>query len=113
MASTPQFDSRRDFVCTSKSNRSLSVGVSLLKRAGEGRHIFTVLQLDRASMRIPHKINLLSLQKGLDRFETGYGLLSRSRFDSECVPNEKHIFTKSDFEKSLTMHFFLLARTLN
>ena len=36
MASTPQFDSRRDFVCTSKSNRSLSVGVSLLKRAGEG-----------------------------------------------------------------------------
>ena len=37
MASTPQFDSRRDFVCTSKSNRSLSVGVSLLKRAGEGK----------------------------------------------------------------------------
>ena len=63
-------------------------------------------------MRIPHKINLLSLQKGPNRFETGYGLLSRSRFDSESVRNEKNVFAKSGFEKSLMMHFFLLARTL-
>ena len=66
-------------------------------------------------MRIPHKINLLSLQKGPDRFETGYGLLSRSRFDSESVRNEKIYFCKkttSGFEKSLMMHFFLLAHSL-
>ena len=63
-------------------------------------------------MRIPHKINLLSLQKGPDRFETGYGLLSRSRFDSECVRNENHLFAKIGFEKKLMMHFFLLTHTL-
>ena len=45
------------------------------------------VQLDRTSMRsvIPNKINVLSLQKGPDRFETGYGLLSRSCFDPEGV----------------------------
>ena len=63
-------------------------------------------------MRIPHKINLLSLQKDPDRFETGYGLLSRSCFDRESVRNEKNVFAKSGFEKSLMMHFFLLAHYL-
>ena len=63
-------------------------------------------------MRIPHKINYLSLQKGPDKFETGYGLLSRSCFDSNCVRNENHLFAKSGFEKMLMMHFFLLTHTL-
>ncbi len=63
-------------------------------------------------MRIPHKINYLSLQKDPDRFETGYGLLSRSRFDSDCACNENHLFAKSGFEKKLMMHFFLLTHTL-
>ena len=44
-----------------------------------------LLQLDRASMRISRKINYPRDHEGPEQSETGYGLLSRRRFDLDCV----------------------------
>ena len=63
-------------------------------------------------MRISHKINYPHDHEGPEQSETGYGLLSRSCFDPESVRNEKKVFAKSGLEKSLMMHFFLLAHSL-
>ena len=72
-----------------------------------------MIQLDRASVRIPQKINFLRNQNSPDRIETGYRILSRRRFDCRRAYFVFDIFAKSSFEKSVKMNSVQSRHSLN